>query len=92
MSSQLITEPDIVDSENLSILLINADENVLELIVASCRNMDRDFNFYLCNEVTDPTWFSRAMTKSDKIFKNPTVEEVYAFLKAKNQEMFSDNK
>ena len=86
MSSQLITAPDLVDNSNLSILLINPSEVVLEIVVASCRNLERNFNIYLSKSVEDPEWFSVVMDKVDKIFKDPDAEEIYKYLKLKDSE------
>ena len=90
MSSQLITAPDLVDDDNLSILIINPSATLLDIIVASCRNLDRDFNIYVGRSVEDQEWISSVLVKVDKIFKNPTVEEIYQFLQTKDAELNED--
>lgn len=90
MSSQLITAPDLVDDDNLSILIINPSVTLLDIIVASCRNIDRDFNIYVGRSVEDQEWISSVLVKVDKIFKNPTVEEIYQFLQTKDAELNED--
>lgn len=90
MSSQLITAPDFVDDGNTSILIMYYTQDTLELVITCCRNLDRDFNIYLCDQNTDAEWYTRAIYKAEKIFKNAKVTEICDFLTKKNAESYSE--
>ena len=81
MNSQLISEPDFVTSDNIPILLINADTLTLKLVIATCETVDRTFDIYVCGEEANPEWFSRVLSHVDKVFKKPTFDEVFQFIK-----------
>jgi 3-methyladenine DNA glycosylase AlkD len=90
MNSQLITSPDIVEDNRVSILLITPDTDTLELVVAACRNLQTNFNIYVSNSQEDVEWINRVMLLVDKIFKNPTPVEVCDFLNSKEKETVTE--
>jgi hypothetical protein len=90
MSSQLITSPDVIEDDRVSILLITTTPDTLELVVAACRNFQTNFNIYVGGVEEDPEWINRVMLLVDKIFKNPTPTEVCDFLDTKEKEMFTE--
>jgi hypothetical protein len=90
MSSQLITSPDIVEDNRVSILLITPAPDTLELVVAACRNFQTDFNIYICSAEEEPEWFNRALLQVDKIFKNANPTEVFDFLNDKEKQTIAE--
>lgn len=79
--SQIITPPDYVDSDDLSILLVDTDPNSIEMVISACRVLNKDYNIYLCGRGTDPMWLSTAIGKSSKVFMSASYEEIVNYLK-----------
>ena len=78
----IISCPDIVDSVNKKVFLINVSFDVLHLVISFARTMKQDVDFYVtADQTTDAEWFSKVLTISDKIFKNPEFEIVHHYLK-----------
>jgi hypothetical protein len=90
MSSQLITFPDTVTDNKVSVLLVMPTPDTLELVVAACRNYQTDFNIYVTGAEEDADWISKTMLLVDKIFKNPDPTEVCAYLESKETESYTE--
>jgi hypothetical protein len=85
MNSQLITEPDFVNTTNTPLLLIEPDPLILKLIIDTCSSLDATFDVFVCSGETDREWFNRVTDHAEVIFKRPTFDEVYQFLKKTNE-------
>ena len=80
--SQLITFPDIVeDSETHTILLIDPDQITIELVVASCKTFNKDYNIYISGRDVDPQWLSTVIGRSQKVFINENYSAIVNYLK-----------
>jgi len=90
MNSQLITSPDIIEDNTVSILLITPAPDTLELVVAACRNFQTDFNIYISSAEEDTEWFNQVLLRVDKIFKNSNPTEVFNFLDTKEKETVTE--
>ena len=81
MNSKLVTYPDIADTTVESILLIMPDPMALDLILSSVNTFTTDFNIYLTGEESDAEWFKAVRGIVGKVFKQPSFDEVYQYLK-----------
>lgn len=81
MNSKLVTYPDIADTTVESILLIMPDPMALDLILSSVNTFTTDFNIYLTGEESDAEWFKAVQGIVGKVFKQPSFDEVYQYLK-----------
>lgn len=81
--SQLITPPDLPESTDTehSVLLIDPDQTTIEIVVAACRSLTKDYNVYICAQKADPAWISSAISRSSKVFINEGYESIVNYLK-----------
>lgn len=65
MISQFITYPDIIENtQNFSILLIDANQTEIENVGLFCKTADHGFDIYLYREeINDLQWLSKVQTK-----------------------------
>tara|TARA_R110000796_G_scaffold22353_6_gene64905 strand:- start:18769 stop:19029 length:261 start_codon:yes stop_codon:yes gene_type:complete len=80
MNSQLITAPDIADTTKESLLILAPDPMVLDLILSTVNIFQTDFNIYV-SDGTESKWQTLIESVVGKVFKSPSFDEVYQYLK-----------
>lgn len=82
MYSNFITPPDIVDEVKPNIIVINADEKEVELLVLFAQHSDKYYNIYLYQDsMQDTKWLDTVVQKCDAVIMNDANEQHHNLLK-----------
>jgi hypothetical protein len=76
MHSNLVTPPDIVTDNSLSVLLVDTDQSDLDAVVRFCQYADQVYNVYVYTPNMDNiTWLQQAVDACDTVIVNSRLDE-----------------
>jgi len=76
MHSNFITPPDFVDEPLVTVTVVNATLDEVELLARMCENTDPQYNIYLYrSEMNDSEWLQKAIELSEAVIVNATTPD-----------------
>ena len=74
MTTNIITEPDYVDDQNHTVLLVDIATNDIETLAFLCSNHDEEFNLYCYQEpMNNVEWLKSVALRADAIIVNTEI-------------------